>query len=113
MMPFLIIIVLQFVIALVVLYVLKRLLDRELQKAAIEKFMSLKKSDAVSSISVYYAGSLSLNIQQDLTALAKQKFGQAKVVFEQAQALKGGLVIQVAEEILDFSLTTRLENFWS
>ena len=113
MMPFIIIIILQLVIAAVVIFVLKRLLDRELAKAAVEKLVSLKLPNKVEQVCVYHAGSLSLAFEQELTAIVKNKFLGSKIVFEQTPNLKGGLVIKVADEMLDFSLISRLEHFWS
>ena len=113
MMPFVIIIILQLVIAAVVIFVLKRLLDRELEKAAVEKLMAFKPQSKVEQAHVYHAGPLSLALKQELTAIVKNKFSESKIVFEQAPGLKGGLVIKVADEMLDFSLISRLEHFWS
>ena len=113
MMLFVFILVLQLVIAAVVAFVLKRLLDRELEKAAIEKFSSLKPMQGVKTITVNYASPLPSSVEQELTALAKRKFVDSKITFEQEATLKGGLIIKVADEILDFSLANRLEHFWS
>ena len=107
------IIILQLVIAVIVFFVLKGLLDRELKKVAIEKFLSLKVISGIDSIYVYYAGDLALKFKEELTVLAKSKFTDSKNIFEQNQILKGGLVIVVAQEVLVFSVSSRLENFWS
>lgn len=111
--PLIIIIVLQIVIALIVVVVLKRLLDRELEKAAIEKMASLKNDPDAKMVSVYSAQSLPLNVQQQLTFVIKNKFSNAKVSFSELRDLKGGVMIKFDENILDFSLSSRLENFWS
>jgi F0F1-type ATP synthase delta subunit len=113
MMPFVIIIVLQVVIAGVVIFVLKHLLNPELEKVAIEKLASLKPSIDVKVINVYHFRRLPVNIQKELRELAKNKFTNSEIIFEQSNILKGGVVIKIDSEVLDFSLSSRLENFWS
>ena len=113
MMTLVFIIVLQLAIAGVVIVVLKRLLDRELEQAAIEKLMSLKTNATVKIVHIYYTKPLSLNVEQTLTGLVKNKFVDGEIAFEQLRDLKGGLIIKVDDEVLDFSLSSRLENFWS
>ena len=54
MMTLVFIIILQLTIAAVVIFVLKRLLDRELEQAAIEKLISLKTNISVKIVHVYY-----------------------------------------------------------
>jgi F0F1-type ATP synthase delta subunit len=112
MMPFVIIIGLQVVIAGVVVIFLKQRLDRELEKAAIEKIMSLKNNSEVKAVNIYSAKNLPTNIAQELGSIAKNKFSNARVAFEILEPIKGGLMIKVDEEVLDFSLSSRLENFW-
>ncbi|MEI7998228.1 MAG: hypothetical protein WCH62_01805 [Candidatus Omnitrophota bacterium] len=113
MMSFLILIIVQLVIAGVVIFFLKNLLDRELEKVAIEKLASLKSTEAVDCVIVYYANSISFRAAEEIKSLTSRKFINGKIVFERLQTLKGGLIIKVANEILDFSLSSRLESFWS
>ncbi|MBF0490915.1 MAG: F0F1 ATP synthase subunit delta [Candidatus Omnitrophica bacterium] len=113
MMILMMIIVLQLFVAGIVIFILKRLLDRELEKEAFEKLMSLKTDSAVDLITVYYAQTLSVKVQQEFTAVVKNKFVNGKIVWENLGHLKGGLIIKVNEEVFDFSLSSRLENFWS
>jgi F0F1-type ATP synthase delta subunit len=113
MLPFIIMIVLQVTIGVVVVFVLKNLLDGELEKAAIEKFSSLKANPEVRVVNVYSFRPLSVNIEQELKGLAKHKFTDSEIIFEQNKVLKGGVVIKTSNEVLDFSLSSRLENFWS
>ena len=96
-----------------VIFVLRNLLDKELKEAAIEKFIALKGAGSIDSINIYHAGTLSVNVKEQLIAEAKRKFENNKIVFEQNQILKGGLVIVAGDQVLDFSLANRLENFWS
>ncbi len=104
--------IVQLVIVVIVILVLKRLLDRELKKAALEKLQTLK-INGEKIITVYYTGQLSHNVKEELLGIVKNKNKESKLVFEQNQILKGGLVIVVDEQMLDFSVSNRLENFWS
>ena len=54
-----------------------------------------------------------MKVEQTLTGLVKDRFVDGKIAFEQLRDLKGGLIIKVDDEVLDFSLSSRLENFWS
>jgi F0F1-type ATP synthase delta subunit len=108
-----IVIVLQIVIAGIVFSILWRLLDRELVAAAIEKLMSVKTSAEVKVVNVYHGNVLPVRIEEKLKILVKNKFTNSDVFFEQLKSLKGGLIIKVADEVLDFSISSRLENFWS
>ena len=103
----------QCVIAGIVIFVLKGFLDRELKKAAIEKLVSLKAAQDINQITVYYAHVMPSMIQEEIKNIAHQKFSKGNIVFEQLQALKGGLMIKIADEVLDFSLSSRLEHLWS
>ncbi len=103
--------IVQLVIAVIVILVLKRLLDRELKKAALEKFQTLK-INGEKTITIYYAGQLSAHVKEELLDVARNKYKESNLVFEQNQILKGGLVIVVDEQMLDFSVSNRLENFW-
>ncbi len=107
------IIILQLTIALVVIFVLKHFLDRELEKAAIEKLMSLKANADLKVVNIYHAKPLTLNIEGEFRALVKNKFSGSEIIFEQISNLKGGLIIKAADEVLDFSVSSRLENLWS
>ena len=113
MIPFIILIVVQVTISVVVIFVLKRLLDRELEKSAIEKLMSLKADADVKVVNVYHAQPLAMNVESQFRALIKNRFTGSEVVFEHLANLKGGLIIKIKDDVLDFSLSSRLENFWS
>lgn len=106
-------IIVQALIALVVLGILKYLLDRELEKAAVEKLLSLKVNSSASGIHVYHGNPMPSKVKSRLTGMIRRKFLQDEVRFEQLQSLKGGLMIKVADEVLDFSVASRLEHLWS
>jgi len=113
MMPLLILFIVQLMVACAVIFILKRVLDRELEKSAIEKLASFKFSGKVDKIMIYYASALSLRTKEQITSLIKQRFTCGEIVFEQLRTLKGGLMIKIADEVFDFSLSSRLESFWS
>jgi len=103
----------QGVFAVVVVLVLKRLLDKELMKAALEKFESCKASTDIKEITVLSASILSVEFQRQLESVRKRKFVQAKLNFKKDAGLKGGLAIALGDVLLDFSLGSRLQHFWS
>jgi len=113
MIPLLIIICLQLFIAGIVFVVLRYLLDRELEKVAIEKLLSLQMEAVKGDICIFHGNPLSASIEERIKDLIKGKFKDNPVKFEQLKSLKGGLMIKTADQVLDFSLSSRLENFWS
>jgi F0F1-type ATP synthase delta subunit len=113
MIPFIILFCLQLIIAGIVIFVLKQLLDKELEQAALEKAMALKNNPEIKSIHVYSAKDLSVQLKEQLTSIVKNKFSNGKIIFEHLSSLKGGLIIKVEEQVLDFSLSSRLEHLWS
>lgn len=103
----------QCVFALVVIFVLKRLLDKELMRAALEKFESCKTSPEIKEIAVRSASMINDEFKVYLESIRKRKFTQAKLSFQEDAALKGGVVIAVGDQLLDFSLSSRLQHIWS
>ena len=103
----------QIVFAVLVVLVLKKLLDRELMNAALEKLESCKIPTEINEIAVYSASGVSDEFKRHLEAVRRQKFAQAQFNFRENAELKGGVVIAAGELLLDFSLSSRLENFWS
>jgi len=103
----------QCVFAGVVIFVLKGLLDKELIRAAIEKFESCKISPDIKEIAIFSASTISDEFKYNLESIRKRKFADVNLKFQENTELKGGVVIALGEELLDFSLASRLENFWS
>lgn len=103
----------QLIIALAVLFVLKRLLERELERAAIEQLSAIKSVQGASGIKVYHGGALSAELRDRLMRTIKGRFASVHVDFEHVPSLKGGLMIKLADEVLDFSVSSRLEYLWS
>ena len=103
----------QCVLAVVVIFVLMKLLHKELMQAALEKFESCKVSSDVKEISIYSASEISAEFKNHLELIRQRKFNQANLNFLLNADLKGGIVIAMGDLLLDFSLSSRLQNFWS
>ena len=110
---FLILFLVQCVFAVVVILVLKKFLDKELMMAALEKFESCKASSDIQEIIVHSASQVNDEFKRQLESIRKRKFVQAKLNFQENAVLKGGVVITLGDVLLDFSLSSRLKNFWS
>jgi len=113
MLIFLLLVLGQCVFVVAVVFVLKKLLDRELMMAALEKFESCKASLEIKEISVYSASRISDKYKGQIEMIRQRKFDQAKLDYLENAELKGGVVITLGDLLLDFSLATRLQNFWS
>ena len=109
----LIIFFIQCVIAVVAIFILKKLLDKELMEAALEKLESCKASEEVKEISVHSATEINPEYKSRIQSVCKRKFAQARLDILLDPLLKGGVVIKAGEYSLDFSLSNRLQNFWS
>ena len=103
----------QCVFALIVVFVLKKMLDKELMRAALEKFESCKASLEIKEIDIYLATAMNEEFMSHLEVIRKNKFAQARVNVQRNPDLKGGIVIKLGDLLLDFSLASRLQNFWS
>ena len=95
------------------IFVLKKLLDKELMNSALEKFESCKASSDIKEIIVRSSSTINDEFKSRLESIRKRKFIQAKLDFQFDASLKGGLVIVLGDLLLDFSLSSRLQNFWS
>jgi F0F1-type ATP synthase delta subunit len=108
----LMVIFVQLIFAAVVFFILKKLLDRELLGAALEKFESCESSPAIKEITVYSASRISDESRGRFESIRQRKFSGANLNFMENAGLKGGLVISMENVLLDFSLYSRLHNFW-
>ena len=59
------------------------------------------------------SGSVNDEFKSYFESVQKRKFSQANLNFQEDAALKGGVVIVVGDALLDFSLASRLKQFWS
>ena len=110
-MSFLCVFIVQLLIAAAVIFILKRLLDKELAEAALEKFQGLEARD-IAAISIRL-GRQDLHLRSRFEELARRRFPGARLTIEDDAALKGGVLIIIGEQVLDYSVADRLRNFWS
>ena len=110
--PFLFLFIVQALVAAAVIFILKQLLDKELAEAALEKFQALG-ADKGSSAIVVRLGRLDPRIRSRFEELARRRFPRARLTVETDPALKGGVLIIIGEQTLDFSVASRLRDFWS
>ena len=99
--------------AIIVILFLKSFLNKELIKAALEKFESCKNSQEIKEIVVFSASAISDEFKNYFEAIRRRKFSQANLDFKENASLKGGVVIAVEDLMLDFSLASRMQHFWS
>jgi len=109
----LILLLVQCLLAIGVVFVLKKILDRELIEVALENLEACKTSPDVKEIIVRLPSAVSDEIKSHLESIRKRKFIQANLNIQEDRALKGGMVIAVGDVLLDFSLSSRLQHFWS
>ncbi len=110
---FFIVILVQAVVAAVVIYVLKRQLDRELVEAALEKLQGFHWEGITGDIVIKSQPSLKPQSQAHAQAIVHRKLPQARIVFVTDSSIWGGIVIELSGQTLDFSLVNRLKNFWT
>lgn len=103
----------QVIFAVIVIVVLKKLLEKELMHAALEKFETCKLSEASQVITITSASAISEDLKGYFQTIQKRRMPQAILNFEQNASLKGGVMISAGDMVLDFSLSNRLEHFWS
>ena len=106
----------QLAIAVIVFFVLKKLLDRELIALALERFERFKSEENahnINEILVITHRPLNALLKKRLARLVEQKFKQTPLVFKEQGKIKGGMVIQMGEHVVDFSLLSRLKGVWT
>ncbi len=106
------VVVLQAVVAAVGLIFFKRLLDKELIEAALEKFQTWEAAKTADRIALRLH-SLDPRIRDRFEELSRRRFPSAQLTFELDAGIKGGAVISAGSEELDFSMASRLRTFWS
>ena len=112
MVVFFFIFVVQALVAGAVIFILKRLLDKELIEAALEKFQGLNAAENTGDIAVRL-GRLDLQVRARFEELARRRFSGAKFAIEEDASLKGGVIIMIGDQMLDFSVRNRLKGFWA
>jgi F0F1-type ATP synthase delta subunit len=99
---------LQCIIAGIVIFVLKRLLEKELFENALEKLHSAK--EMTSPITVITANNINIQNKSRIESLLKRKIENVSINFSQDQALKGGIILKWAQGAIDCSLSERLKH---
>jgi F0F1-type ATP synthase delta subunit len=106
---------LQVVLALIVIVVLKKLLDRELVESALEQFEVLKYQEDPSqlkTIAVVGHKALKDQIRSRFKSVAARKFKGVPVDFPTDAGLKGGVKVVVGRTVIDCTLNDRLEKMF-
>ena len=100
--------------AALVLFLLKRSLDRELFLCALEKLahVSVDEAAGVDEVVVVAARKLSGDEGSRLRTVIKERWPQAEVIVGEDRALGGGIVIRAAGHVLDLSLGTRIKQLF-
>ena len=100
----------QCLFALGVVFVLKKLLDRELMGAALEQLETCKIPPDTRQIVVRLCSPASNEFKNHLESIRQRKFARANVDFRREAGLKGGVIIEAEGCSLDFSLAGRLRD---
>ncbi len=106
-------VLLQVVIGAVAVFVLVRLLDKELIEAALERLQAVSAAELFGPVHFKTARPLNPEHRGRIQSIFKRKAVQGKIIFEENLALKGGLLIAYNDQVLDFSLSSRLQKLWS
>ena len=108
------IVFLQAAVAALVVFMLKRFLDRELFVAAIERLsqVSALQASEVPEVVVVAARKFSGDEEFRLRMIIKEKFPQAEIIIGEDRSLRGGLLIRAGTDVLDFTLLTKLRHLF-
>ena len=106
-------IMVQGVIAVGVVIILLKKLNRELTAVALEKLQAMAGDQIPARVVIKSAATVDPHMQGRVQSLLRAKSPQVQVVFNVEPALKGGMVIELAGNRIDCSLSGRLQNFFS
>ena len=109
------ILVLQLFVAAVVVFVLKKMLEKDLLLTALERASGFHPDAAAlkaERIVVVSAGKLAPGYRARLVAALKGRCPGVCVDFLENADLKGGIVVEIGGEIWDHSLATRLKHLF-
>ena len=96
----------------IIIFLLKKNLDRELICCALEHFAVLQPFPS-SEITIESYKPLVEPVKMQLKAIASRKFSQSTIDFQVNPSLKGGVVIRLSGTAIDCSLAGRLKNLWA
>jgi len=104
----------QCVIAAVVVFIMKKALNRELFLAALERLYVAagENCDDACVIEVVSCASCSAADEARVRALIKERGPSASVIFRVDPSLWGGVIIRMADKVIDCSLSTRIKQFF-
>ena len=106
-------IALQVLICVLIMWVLKRLLHRELMEVAMEEYMGMKKPEGKTpEIKVTSAAPLNVRWEERLKAIAHRNFEAKEVLLEIDRTMGAGVVLRVGNETIDCSLKSRLKEIF-
>ena len=97
-------------IAVIVIAVLKRLLERELIEAGFEQLQAALLPAETPQVTVRSALDLKPETRGRAQAVLKRKAADIKIIFTSDPALKGGIVFEWPGGNIDCSLADRLKN---
>jgi len=104
----------QVIVGAIVIFVLSKILHRQLEELAIKKleYLKLDSDESKSEVLTLIApGKISQANQNKLAHVCLRKFGHpVKFIFKVDKALKSGLVIQLKKTVIDYSLIGRLKE---
>ena len=108
------ILVLQVVVAVLVVFLLKKFLEHELFMCALEKIANapLEQGAEVDEVVVVSAGKLTGDEEFRLRTIIKGRFPGAEITVGKDRSLGGGLVVRAGGHVYDFSLWTRMRRLF-
>ena len=105
---------LQIIVISIIIFVLIKILDYQLRESAVHQFevMFAKELDFnLKEIVVVVCKTLSPRIKTRIQTAVSKKLGrEIPLIIKQNKNIKGGLIIQLNELILDYSLIGRLRD---
>ena len=101
---------LQFLIACIIFAFLKKILDEDLIELAVEKLKNSQLNPALNEVVIISYKRMKDATKSRIEREIKLKRDKLSVRFSESKELKGGVVIQMGENIIDCSLLTRLKN---
>ncbi len=106
--------IMQIILGSIVIFVLKKILDHQLNELAVKTFKNAKLEPddlKLGSILVSSPFRISKKIQDRIVEIAKKKFGRPmSIVIKKDRSLKGGMIIYLNSLIVDYSLVGRLKE---
>jgi F0F1-type ATP synthase delta subunit len=112
---FLVVLVLQGLLALIVVVVLRRSLGKELTGVALEQFETLRlqeDSAQLKEIIVVSCAPLEDAVALRIKAIAAKRFNGTALKFSTDTTLKGGMKIMIGATVIDCSSKNRLDSLW-